>query len=538
MELEKEKAEIQRSATEHVDTVSVSNGIPERPQATKRMMLLGLYVGMTGWMYNFDLGKSYATHKAIHQLLLLFKHSTSVTGYSGIVLQMMPFREAFGRLGPTRTPAGQVIEAYHLTPLEQSLVSVAILFIAVGGALAGPLGQYTGRRGVTQASCALIGIGAGGMLGTSGSYLNYMVCKCIQGIGLGMLLATTPLWAVEVLLPHLRGVFSGLFSWGLAFGQMTAACVCYGSSKYTNHLAWQIPIICHIPLALVFGLLTFAFPESPRWLLLKNREVEARKSFSIYYGKPIDDPDVSYQIQQVQQHIELDLSTHRASSLFDIFRGANLRRTAAAIIVVLGIAITGVRFITTYATIFVAGIGIDDPYLVNVIMGASSCLGTLFNPWVIEYWGRRFALLAGYTGLAVMMLLIAAVGSGLGQSNPIAQRTLVAFLTLWYFIFGFFVSASLGTISPEQHSLRLRTYGQAFTIYIYEVFAFGLSFSIPYMIGSDYGNMGLNVGYFFCGKSFLYSFERLSFGFVAHSPQGCPLPFGSGASFFSRKLLA
>ncbi|RVX68269.1 hypothetical protein B0A52_07272 [Exophiala mesophila] len=401
MELEKEKVEIPGTSTEHVDAVSITGGVPERPKGTKRMMLLGLYVGLTGWMYNFDLG------------------------YSGIVLQMMPFKEAFGRRGPIRTPAGEVVQEYYLTPLEQSLVSVAILFIAMGGALAGPLGQYTGRRGVTQASCALIGIGAGGMLGTSGSYLNYMVCKCIQGVGL----------------------------------------------------------------------------ESPRWLLIKNRELEARKSFSIYYGKPIDDPDVSYQIQQVQQHIELGLSAHRTSSFFDIFRGANLRRTTAAIIVVLGIAVTGVRFITTYATIFVAGIGIDDPYLVNVIMGSSSCLGTLFNPWVIEYWGRRFALLAGYAGLAVMMLLIAAVGSGLGQSNPIAQRTLVAFLTLWYFIFGFFVSASLGTISPEQHSLRLRTYGQAFTIYIYEIFAFGLSFSIPYMIGSQYGNMGLNVGYFFCGLS-------------------------------------
>ena len=60
MELEKEKVEIPGTSTEHVDAVSITGGVPERPKGTKRMMLLGLYVGLTGWMYNFDLGKLFA----------------------------------------------------------------------------------------------------------------------------------------------------------------------------------------------------------------------------------------------------------------------------------------------------------------------------------------------------------------------------------------------------------------------------------------------------------------------------------------------
>lgn len=412
----------------------------------------------------------------------------------------MPFKEAFGTYGPVKKANGTIVHEYSLTPLQQSLVSVAIIFIGVGGALAGPIGKYRGRRGAIQAACFLIAVGAGGMLGTAGSYLNYMVCKCIQGLGLGILLAASPLWGAEVLLAEGRGLFLSLFGWGLAVGQTMAGCVCLATSKYTTYLAWQTPIICHIPLAILFGLCTFAFPESPRWLLTKGREAEARRSFATYYGKAIDDPIISYQVQQTASHIEAETAAMKTASAFELLRGVNLRRTCAALIVVLGIALTGIRFITTYAVIFLAGVGVGSPYLVTVIMASCVCVGVIGTPFMMEYLGRRFGLLAGYSTLGIFMLLIAAVGSGLGPQSRVAQLVLVVFLCLWNFVYGLCLSASLATISAEQHSVRLRTNGQALTIVVYEVFAFGLSFAVPYMISVNYGNMGLNIGYMFAGK--------------------------------------
>lgn len=418
---------------------------------------------------------------------------------------MIPFKEAFGSYGPVRKANGAIVDEYSLTALQQSLVSVAIIFIGVGGALAGPIGKFGGRRGAIQAACLLIAVGAGGMLGTAGSYLNYMVCKCIQGLGLGVLLAASPLWGAEVLLAETRGIFLSLFGWGLAVGQAMAGCVCLATSRYTTYLAWQIPIICHIPLALIFGLLTYAFPESPRWLLTKGREVEARKSFATYYGKAVDDPVINYQIQQTSSHIEAERAAAKTTSAFELVRGVNLRRTFAAVIVVLGIALTGVRFITTYSVIFLAGVGIGNPYLVTVIMASCVCVGVLGTPFLMEYLGRRFGLLAGYSTLGAFMLIIAAVGTGFGEKNRVAQIVLIVFLCLWNFVYGLTLSASLATISAEQHSIRLRTNGQAFTIVVYEVFAFGLSFSVPYMISAKYGNMGLNIGYFFFGKGYSHT---------------------------------
>ncbi|OQV07838.1 hypothetical protein CLAIMM_12205 isoform 2 [Cladophialophora immunda] len=414
---------------------------------------------------------------------------------------MTPFKEAFGSYGPVETSTGKIVYAYSLTALQQSLVSVAIIFIGIGGALAGLIGNYLGRRGAIQIACALIAAGAGGMLGTAGNYFNYMACKCIQGVGLGVLLAAGPVWGVECLLPKTRGMLLSFFSYGLAIGNMMAGCVCLATSKYTSNLAWQTPIICHIPLAVIFGLTTLVFPESPRWFLLKGREADARRSFGAYYGKPADDPVVSRQVQEVLAHIEMEILTEKTSTFLEIFHGVNLRRTSAAIIVVLGIALTGSKFMTTYAAIFLSGVGIKDPFLTSVIIASCTCVGVLGAPFVTEYGGRRFALLTGYAGLGMFMLLIAAVGSGVGQTSPVAMRTLVVFLCLWNFTYGLTVSTSLSTMAPEQHSLRLRTYGQAFVTLIYEIFSFGLSFSVPYMINKDYGNLGLNVGYVFFGIS-------------------------------------
>lgn len=74
---------------------------------------------------------------------------SSFQGYSGIVLQILPFKEVFGTFGPTKAPPGQAIQVNHLTLLE------------LKGALAGPVDRFAGRRVASQVSCFLIAVGTG-----------------------------------------------------------------------------------------------------------------------------------------------------------------------------------------------------------------------------------------------------------------------------------------------------------------------------------------------------------------------------------------
>lgn len=413
---------------------------------------------------------------------------------------MQPFNKAFGTCTSTRNAAGLLVEKCSVTALQQSLISVTFLFVAVGGVLGGATGTYLGRRGTIQFGCVLVAVGASGMLGTSGNFTAYMACKCIGGVGLGQLIAAAPVYGAECTAPGKRGMLMALYNIGLGMGNAAAAAVCVGSAKYTNNLAWQIPIICQIPLALILGLGVMLFPESPRWLLVEGKEEAAKKSFAKFYDKDPESEEIAREVHEVQYHIELERATGSTTSWTEIFHTKNIRRTCTSVLILIGLAITGSKFVVPYAAIFLADAGISNPFLINFIVALCVFAGGIPGPWIVEYGGRRFAMLTGYGCMSVCMLIISAVATGLGSEGAVSKMVLVVFLCLWGVVFGAFIGTSVWIAAPEMHSARLRTYGQACTIMFYQIFGFGASFYSPYMLSAKHGNMGLNVGYFYFGE--------------------------------------
>lgn len=415
---------------------------------------------------------------------------------------------------------GGTVDRCALSATQQSLISLSIIFLAVGAAIGGQVGHFLGRRGTIQVGSLLIAIGSGGMLGTAGNFTAYMACKCIQGVGLGHLIAAVPPYGVECVAPGKRGILMATFNIGLGLGNMAAIAVCLASSHYTTNLSWQTPIACQVPLAVVFGVGVRYFPESPRWLLSKGKEDEARKSFAKFYSRDSSSPGIAAQVQEVQRYLDLEKTIGATASWTEIFHGIDLRRTLTSTLIATGVAVCGSKFFSTYAAIFLAGVGISNPYHITLSFASCVCFGGIISPFTLEYLGRRFNLLAGYAIMAKCMLIVAIVGSTLGQSNHTTKIVCVIFVCLWGVAYGGFIGTSLTVTTSEMHAVRLRGYGQAFAITVYEIFSFGSSFATPYMLNVSYGNMGMNVGYFFGGQSPAISCDRiwtlLTFGRTDH----------------------
>ncbi|KAH8697935.1 general substrate transporter [Talaromyces proteolyticus] len=441
--------------------------------ATSTMIIFSIWMSLSAWLSLFDFS------------------------YGGIVLVMDPFKKSFGHC-QSRESLNDVCE---LSAIQQSLVGVTSIFMALGGGFGGLVATYIGRRGTVQIGCLITAIGAAGMLGTSGSYLNYMVCKCIGGIGIGLIYSSAPVYGAECVFPKQRGSLLALFNIGQALGSLTAAAVCAGTAHLQSDWSWKIPISCQIPLGLFIAVSLFYFPESPRWLLLNKKSDLARDSLSRFYHMEANCDMINHQLQTIQNYIELERNSHNSVHPFDIFRSGNTRRTLISSLVLIGLAITGIAFITPYATLFLGNVGVKNPYLVNVYIGLCTFAGALAGPIAIENLGRRVTLMAGYTGMGLCMLILAAVNSGLGEGSKTAQKVLVAFVCIWSFIFGSSVGPASWVSSPEIHSVQLRTYGQAFSTVMYQIFSFAASFWSPYMINADYGNMGTSVGYYYFGVS-------------------------------------
>lgn len=463
-------------------------------KTTLFQVIFSAFVGLSGWMYNFDLASIIST-VAKYNLLIIPK------GFSGVVLLMQPYNRAFGSCSPVSDGRGGTVERCALSATQQSMISLAIIFIGIGAAIGGQVGHYLGRRGTIQLGSLIIAIGAGGMLGTAGNFTAYMACKCIQGVGLGHLLAAVPPYGVECVAPGKRGMLMATFNVGLGLGNIAAVAVCYGSSRYTTNLSWQTPIACQVPLAVVFGVGVQFFPESPRWLLTKGKEDAARRSFAKFYSQDPSSEAITTQLQETMRYLELERTLGATTKWTEIFHGTDLRRTLTSTLVGAGVALTGSKFLSTYAAIFLAGVGIKNPYIITLIFASCVCFGGILSPWILEYVGRRSNLLVGYGFMSICMLLIAIVGSALGQKNDTTQVVCIVFICFWGVSYGGFVGTSLTVTTSEMHAVRLRGYGQAFAIAVYEILSFGSSFSTPYMINAKYGNMGMNVGYFFGGKT-------------------------------------
>ena len=413
---------------------------------------------------------------------------------------MAPYRRSFGRCRIQSDPAtGEQVQVCQQTALQQGLVSLTLLFIALGGGVSGAVGNYFGRRGTIQVGAFLSAAGAAGMLGTAGNLTAYLACKCIGGVGLGHLIATGGIYGAECIVAQSRGMLLAIYSIGFGLGNVLAAASCWGSSKYNSNLAWQTPIICQIPFAAIIFFGVYIFPESPRWLLTKGRDDAAKRSFAWYYAKPHDHPDIILQVEDVIHHIELEKLNGSTTRWTDIYRGTNFRRTVVSGLIMVGLAITGTKFVIPYGALFLAQAGTKNPFLNNFIIGCCILAGTTGGPWVIENGGRRFAMLVGYGIMTGCMLIIGIAGSALGEESNTARVVLLVFLFLWSFTFGLFIGASVWVGAPEQHSLQMRTYGQASTTLVYQVFGFASSFYGSYMLNPQYGDMGLNIAYFHAG---------------------------------------
>lgn len=451
--------------------------------STAPMIWLSLWVSFAAWIANFD------------------------NGFSGTVLIMPSYRRAFGTCSQVLDPAsGKAFEQCSITPLQQSLVSLNFLFIAVGGGISGLSGRYIGRRGSIQIGCALAIIGAAGMLGTggdeSGTFQHYIVCKSIGAVGIGQLLASSLTYGSECVVAHKRGLSLGLYGVGLAMGNVASSAVCAGSAQLdpSDNWQWKTPILCQIPLGLILGVGMLMFPESPRWILSHNlrREDEAREAFSALYRMEPHAAEITTQIRDITAHIKIECTRSKEISWFDIYRRTQIRRTFISALVMVGLAITGIHFVQPYATTFLKGVGLSNPYLINVVIGLCIFGGALIGPIVLEYGGRRFAILVGYTAMAACMLTLSSVSTALGQDDT-SKLMIVILLCLWAFVFGATIAPSAGLASVEMHSVSLRTYGQANTIVFYGIFSFGSTFWTPYMLDANHGNMGPNVGYFYAG---------------------------------------
>jgi len=329
------------------------------------------------------------------------------------------------------------------------IVSAMMFGAAVGAAFAGWLSVRLGRKRSLILGAALFVVGSL-LCGGAWSPDTLIAARFILGLAIGIAAFTAPLYLAEVASEDVRGAMISIYQLMITIG-IFIAFLSDTAFSYSGNWRWMLGVIA-IPGALfLVGLLML--PDSPRWLIMRQRKDEAIGVLQRLRGDPAivarEAADIEEQLATPQQGWHLFLENR------------NFRRSVA-----LGIALqlvqqfTGMNVVMYYAPRIFRDMGYDTAMQMwfTAAVGLTNVLATFIAIGLVDRWGRRPILYAGFTVMAIGLGVVGTM-MHLGIAGHIEQAFTVAMLLV--FIVGFAMSAGplIWVLCSEVQPLKGRDFG-------------------------------------------------------------------------------
>lgn len=167
------------------------------------------------------------------------------------------------------------------------------------------LGDLLGRRRTIFLASLVTIIGAV-LMASSFSLGQFIVARLVLGLGTGGTTATVPVWQAEISRATHRGAH--VVSEGIFIGSGIALALWVDFALYfvnNDSVAWRFPLALQIIFSLTVLIFIFTLPESPRWLLKKDRVEEAREILGILEDTNSQSPTVTRDVEEIQRSLAI-----------------------------------------------------------------------------------------------------------------------------------------------------------------------------------------------------------------------------------------
>ena len=353
-------------------------------------------------------------------------------------------------------------------------VASALLGCALGAYLAGRLADRFGRIPAMIVGAILFLASAIGC-GVASGVGELIIWRLVGGLGIGIASVIAPAYIAEISPRQLRGRLGSLQQLAITVGIFAALLSdtlfanAAGTARAEFWLgleAWRWMFLVGVVPAVVYGVIAVLLPESPRFLILKNRDDDVRKVFARIW--PGD--DVERAIRDMRDAIEMDDIGSQKGAL----RG---NRLGLKPIIWIGIILSifqqfvGINVIFYYSTTLWRSVGFQekDSFVISVITAVTNIAVTFVAIALVDRVGRRPILLFGSAGmtlsLAVMALafsqadIVKGAPSLPGAWGPVALVAANVFVVSFGASWGPVVWVLLGEIFPTR--IRARALGVA-----------------------------------------------------------------------------
>jgi len=351
-------------------------------------------------------------------------------------------------------------------------VASSLIGTVVGSLIAGIPAQKFGRKKVLTVIAMLYFISSVGCA-LAPMWLLFITFRFIGGIAVGASSVVGPMYISEIAPPQIRGRLAGSFQLMIVVGIFIAYLtnfifVDFGDTSWR----WMLGMMV-IPASLFVILLRF-IPESPRWLVLNNRDEEAKIIF-----EKTGEPEAIHVIK-----VEHELSKGGVKE--KLFTRKFRKPIVYAVLLAMFNQLTGINAILYYAPrIFeMAGFDKAEAYLQPVYIGTVNLLFTIVAMSVIDKFGRKTLLLLGCVGLIIFLGLTAHAFTGDGHLG----KNVVFYLLGFVGFFAISQGAVLWVFIAEIFPNSVRSQGGSLGSFTHWVMAAIISWTFPIIVeGSPNG---------------------------------------------------
>lgn len=359
----------------------------------------------------------------------------------------------------------QVTEQFGLDALQQGwYVGCALIGSIIGVLFAGILSDKFGRKSTMILSAILFSTSAIGCA-VSTDFNQLVIYRIIGGVGIGVVSIISPLYISEVAVAQYRGRLVSLYQLAVTIGFLGAYLVNYqllGYSMSNPDVStgwWNLVFVSEVwrgmlgmetlP-AIMFFIIIFFIPESPRWLILKGKEEKATNILERIY---ISSKEALFQLTETKSVLSSE-----SKSEWKLLLQPGIRK---AVIIGVCIAVLG-QFMGVNAVLYYgpsifenAGLSGGDSLFYQVLVGLVNTLTTVLALVIIDKVGRKKLVYYGVSGMVISLVLIATYFI-YGESWGISSIFLLIFFLFYVFCCAVSICAVVFVLLSEMYPTRVR----------------------------------------------------------------------------------
>ncbi|KAJ4293380.1 hypothetical protein N0V90_008663 [Kalmusia sp. IMI 367209] len=350
----------------------------------------------------------------------------------------------------------------------------AITSLCSGGAffgaiMAGLTADKYGRKAGIYVGCALFTIGAI-LQAAAYSFAQMCVGRLVVGFGVGSAAMIAPLYIAEIAPTKYRGRMIGLNNMSITGGQVISYAIGAGFAHVPN--GWRYMVgLGGVPSIVLACMLPFC-PESPRQLIFRGREDEAKKVFARVFYTATEE-QINNKIRLIKATIEEDLTVTEGKTRWQIVKELHtVPRNFRALVVACGLMVisqmSGFNTLMYYSSTLFALVGFSNPTAVGLVVAGTNFVMTAINGFVVDPWGRRRVLVSLSWGMSAGLLAVAVAFAyipintatlELEQTTVSTAAIVVLVFIIWFVIFYGVTVGNTAWMSTDFFSHEVRSMG-------------------------------------------------------------------------------